>query len=109
MQADLVAALLLDLLREHAPDARVLTWELRILRCLYDTEPLLLFGRPHEACAAELWAEDAQGRVAMEAFPTLDRDIVSPSRSAPASVLALRAPRPVAGLPWPPADLSYRM
>ena len=66
VQADLVAALLLDLLREHEPDARVSTWELRILRWLYDTEPCFcLVGRTK--APAELWAEDSQGRVAMEA------------------------------------------
>ena len=53
------------------------------MRWLYDTEPLLLFGRPREACAAELWAEDAQGRARNGGLPTLDRDIVSPSSQRP--------------------------
>ncbi len=99
VQADLVAALLLDLLHEHAPQARVLTWELRVLRCLYDTEPLLLFGRPCETGAAELWAEDAQGRVAIEAFPTLDRDLVPLSRGASASLPGLWGAGPTASFP----------
>ena len=41
---DLVAALLFDLLREHAPGRRVRSCEIWIHRWLYDTGPMRLFG-----------------------------------------------------------------
>jgi 3-methylfumaryl-CoA hydratase len=75
VQSELVAAMMLDLLREHRPGARVCGCELRIRRWLYDTEPTFLFGRPREDGPVELWAEDARGRLAMEALVTLDDDL----------------------------------
>jgi 3-methylfumaryl-CoA hydratase len=75
VQGELVAALLLDILREHLPRVRVRSCELRTQRWLYDTEPMFLFGRPRDDGPVELWAEDAQGRLAMEGLVTLDGDL----------------------------------
>jgi 3-methylfumaryl-CoA hydratase len=75
VQNELVTARLFDLLREHRPGARVRSCELRTRRWLYDTEPTLLFGRQRDDGLVELWAEDAQGRLAIEGVVTLDRDL----------------------------------
>ena len=72
VQTDLAATLLLDLLREHAPGARLVECLLYTRRWLHDTGPLRLFGRPRGRDGADLWAEDGQGRLAMEAIATFD-------------------------------------
>ncbi len=74
VQTDLAATLLLDLLREHAPGARFVECTLRTRRWLHDTGPLRLFGRPRDAEAADLWTEDSQGRLALEATVTFESD-----------------------------------
>lgn len=74
VQTDLAAALLLALWREHAPSARPVECSLYTRRWLHDTGPLRLFGRPRGADAADLWAEDAQGRVAIEALVAFETD-----------------------------------
>lgn len=71
VQSELVAALMFDLLREHRPNARVRSCDIRTLRWLFDSEPMFLFGRPHDESSVELWAEDGHGRLAIEGFVTL--------------------------------------
>jgi 3-methylfumaryl-CoA hydratase len=78
VQGEFVAEMLLNLLREHRPGARVRSCELHTQRRLYDTEPMFLFGRPDEDFAIDLWAEDAQGRLAIDGRVTLDRRIPHP-------------------------------
>jgi len=82
VQGDLVAASLFELLRENAPGARVRSCELRMLRWLYDTEPMLLFGRMSAEGEAELWAEDSQGRLALEVVANLDEPLTFALRGA---------------------------
>jgi 3-methylfumaryl-CoA hydratase len=82
VQTDLAATLLLDLLREHAPGARLLECSLYTRRWLHDTGPLRLFGRPRGADAAELWAEDAQGRLAIEAIATFESGSLNTAKPA---------------------------
>jgi 3-methylfumaryl-CoA hydratase len=78
VQSELVAALLFDLLREHRPGARVLACEWRARDWLYDTGPLYLFGRARDERSAELWAEDAAGRLAIEGLVTLNGEGAPP-------------------------------
>ncbi len=75
VQCGLVAALLFNFLREHAPGQRVRECEIRVRRWLYDTEPMSLFGRPRDDRSAELWAEDSRGRLAMEVVATMESEI----------------------------------
>jgi 3-methylfumaryl-CoA hydratase len=84
VQTDLAATLLIDLLREHAPKARFIGCELHTRRWLHDTGPLRLFGRPRGTGAADLWVEDAQGRLAIEAVVNFENDPLetSPRRAA---------------------------
>ena len=94
VQTDLAATLLLDLLREHAPNARVHP----IANCdsrrwLHDTGPLRLFGRPRGTGAADLWAEDAQGRLAIETVVTFENDPLETSPRPAAGNAASPAPR----------------
>jgi 3-methylfumaryl-CoA hydratase len=74
VQTGLVAMLLMDLLRRHAPGAEVASCSFRSMRALYDVEPFHLFGRPTDARTVELWAEDAEGSLAMEAEARLSED-----------------------------------
>ena len=74
VQGELVAALLIRMVREHLPGARLRACELRAQRWLYDTEPVCLFGRPRDDAEIDLWAEDARGGLAMEGSVSLDPD-----------------------------------
>ena len=62
----LIATLLLDLVRRHAPRARVERFEFKALRPVFDGHPMRVCGRP-EGTAVELWAQDTQGALAMQA------------------------------------------
>jgi 3-methylfumaryl-CoA hydratase len=75
VQSGLVASLLLELLQRHAPAAQILACDFRAICALFDTEPFWICGRPRDARTVELWAQNAQGRRAMEAAVTVDRDI----------------------------------
>ena len=77
VQWSLVAALLFDLLRDHAPGRRVRNCEVRVHRWLYDTEPMTLAGRARDNGSVELWAEDPRGRLAVEVLATMDSDFAS--------------------------------
>lgn len=71
VQGGLIAWLLIDLLRRHAPVAEILGCDLRWIRPLFDIEPFSIRGRLRDSRTAELWAQNAQGRIAMEAVVTL--------------------------------------
>lgn len=62
----LIATLLLDLLRREAPDARVRRFAFRALRPAFDGRVLGLNGQP-ERDGINLWAQDDEGRLTMEA------------------------------------------
>jgi 3-methylfumaryl-CoA hydratase len=64
----LLATLLLDLLREHRPDATVIRYTFRASSPLFDTEPFFLCGEPaSDGKTVGLWAKDPRGGLAMEA------------------------------------------
>jgi 3-methylfumaryl-CoA hydratase len=64
----LLATLLLDLLREHMPDATVARYSFRASSPLFDTEPFFLCGEPgSDGETVRLWAKDPRGGLAMEA------------------------------------------
>jgi 3-methylfumaryl-CoA hydratase len=68
----LLATLLLELLHEHQPDARVARFEFRAMRPTFDTQPFVVGGAPRDdAKQVDLWARDPQGALAMKAVATL--------------------------------------
>lgn len=75
VQGGLVACLLLDLLRRQAPAAEILSCDLRWIRPLFDIEPFSILGRLRDSRTAELWAQNAQGLLAMEAVVNLRDEI----------------------------------
>ena len=68
----LLATLLLDLLRQHLPDAAVARFAFRAMKPTFDTAPFLVCGR-HEGDAKtiHLWARHEDGALAMDATATL--------------------------------------
>ena len=68
----LIATLLVDLLRREQPQARLSAFEFRAVRPLFDIAPFRLHGRPEaDGKTFRLWAEDADGWLAMQATATL--------------------------------------
>lgn len=67
----LVATLLLDLLREHRPDATVASFEFRALRPVFDINHFFVCGREREDGSIHLWARDHEGWLTMDAQATL--------------------------------------
>jgi 3-methylfumaryl-CoA hydratase len=68
----LVATLLVDLLRRHMPQAIVSGFEFRALRPMFDTAPFTLHGKPGaDGNTVELWSEDHEGWLTMQATATL--------------------------------------
>lgn len=67
----LIAMLLLDLLRRQLPRARVARFEFRALRPLFDTAPFAVRGRRDGDRTVKLWAQTAEGALAMDARATL--------------------------------------
>jgi 3-methylfumaryl-CoA hydratase len=67
----LIATLLLDLLDRERPDANVAEFGFRAVSPLFDTAPFRVCGRPGDDGAVQLWAENAQGGLAMEASAKL--------------------------------------
>jgi 3-methylfumaryl-CoA hydratase len=64
----LIATLLLDLLREHRPDAAVARFTFRASSPLFDTDPFFVCGEPaSDGKTVRLWAKDHRGGLAMEA------------------------------------------
>ena len=68
----LIATLLLNLLRSNMPAARVLNFEFRAVRPVFDLWPFKLHGRPSgDGKTVELWTEDHEGWLTMQATATL--------------------------------------
>ena len=62
----LIATLLIDLLRRHLPAVEVAAFEFKALRPSFDGQRLELCGRT-EGDTVALWAQDPEGRLAMQA------------------------------------------
>ena len=63
----LIATLLLDLLRREQPQARVRHFAFRAMQPVFDTAPFSVCGRMQDDRTVQLWAETAQGQLAMDA------------------------------------------
>lgn len=64
----LIATLLMNLLRDHCPQARVQGFTFRAVRPLFDTQPFLVCAKPDaDGRGVMLWAEDAEGFLCMDA------------------------------------------
>lgn len=69
----LIATLLLDLLGRECPEAVVTAFSFRAVSPLFDIAPFSVCGRPDEDDRIHLWACNARGHLAMEAWATLAR------------------------------------
>ena len=68
----LLATLLVDLLRRQRPDAVLRSFEFRAVAPLFDVAPFDVCGRPEDdAGRVSLWAQGADGALAMRATATL--------------------------------------
>ncbi len=67
----LIATLLLDLLRREKPEARVLAFDFRAQRPLFDTAPFSIHGHADSATSYRLWALDSLGQLAVQASATI--------------------------------------
>jgi 3-methylfumaryl-CoA hydratase len=68
----LLATLLVDLLRRQRPDAMLRRFEFRAVAPLFDVAPFDVCGRPDDdGSAVSLWAQGADGALAMRASATL--------------------------------------
>ncbi len=67
----LIATLLLDLLRRELPQAQVNAFTFRAMRPLLDNAPFMVCGRQEDAHTVTLWAQDAEGNLAMQATAAL--------------------------------------
>jgi 3-methylfumaryl-CoA hydratase len=63
----LIATLLLDLLDREQPTADVVEFSFRAVSPLFDIAPFHVCGKPGEGGAVQLWAENPDGALAMEA------------------------------------------
>ena len=64
----LIATLLLDLLRRNLGDTNVTSLSFRAIRPLFDTAPFCVYGKAaSDSPAAQLWAVDPEGWLAMDA------------------------------------------
>lgn len=66
----LIATLLLDLVRRHAPAADVATFRFKAVRPTFDLHPFQVHGR-RDGAALKLWARDHDGWLTMDAEATL--------------------------------------
>jgi 3-methylfumaryl-CoA hydratase len=66
----LIATLLMDLVRRHAPDAEVATFRFKAVRPTFDLHPFELNGR-REGNDLRLWARDHEGWLTMDAVAAL--------------------------------------
>ena len=66
----LIATLLLELLRENLPQARIASFEFRALRPIFDLNPFHACGEPGDK-TVRLWARDHEGALCMDASVTL--------------------------------------
>ena len=68
----LIATLLLDLVRRHAPQAPVRRFEFRAIRPSFDGRPLRVNGQPSaDGGSVRLWAQDHEGWLTMQASAEL--------------------------------------
>jgi 3-methylfumaryl-CoA hydratase len=68
----LIATLLADLLRRNMPGARLLGFEFRAVRPVFDLWPFRLHGLPSaDGKTVSLWTEDHEGWLTMQATATL--------------------------------------
>jgi len=68
----LIATLLLDLLRRHAPAAVVRDFRFKAVRPTFDGRPMCVSGAPQgDGGSVRLWAEDHEGWLTMDASATL--------------------------------------
>ena len=68
----LIATLLMDLLRRHAPNAFVTHFEFKAVRPTFDLHPFKLNGQPSaDGKTVRLWAQDHEGWLTMQATATL--------------------------------------
>jgi 3-methylfumaryl-CoA hydratase len=68
----LIATLLLELLRNKLPDARLANFEFRAVGPLFDISPFKLHGKPSDdGKTVLLWTEDHAGWLTMQATATL--------------------------------------
>ena len=69
----LIATLLMDLLRRHQPEAKVLKFEFKAVRPTFDTHAFSVHGQPSaDGKTVHLWACDHAGWLTMDATATLD-------------------------------------
>ena len=66
----LIATLLMDLLHREAPDAEVAAFRFRAVRPSFDLHPLRVCGR-RDGATVDLWAQDHEGWLTMDAVATL--------------------------------------
>jgi 3-methylfumaryl-CoA hydratase len=68
----LIATLLVDLVRRHQPDARLLSFSFRAVRPTFDLHPFRLNGQPSaDGKTVRLWSQDHEGFLTMQATATL--------------------------------------
>jgi 3-methylfumaryl-CoA hydratase len=68
----LIATLLLDLLRRHAPGAELTDFRFRAVRPTFDGHPMRLCGMPQgDGGSVRLWAQDHEGWLTMDAVASL--------------------------------------
>jgi len=68
----LIATLLMDLLRHHAPGADVAAFRFKALRPTFDGRPMRVNGQPDgDGKTVRLWAQDHEGWLTMDAVATL--------------------------------------
>lgn len=68
VQSSLVSQLLMEMCRKELPDRQLKTFDFKSARQIYDTGKFTIAGKPSaDGRNVELWALDAEGRVAMTA------------------------------------------
>jgi 3-methylfumaryl-CoA hydratase len=68
----LIATMLVDLLRRNMPSANVAGFEFRAVRPVFDIAPLTVHGKPSaDGKTVQLWTEDHEGWLTMQATATL--------------------------------------
>ncbi len=67
----LIATLLMDLVRRHAPAATVRSFRFKAVRPTFDLHPFRVNGRPQPDGSVALWAQDHEGWLTMDATATL--------------------------------------
>jgi 3-methylfumaryl-CoA hydratase len=67
----LIATLLLDLLRRELPNAQVRHFSFKAVKPIFDVAPFQLCGRLEGDKTVKLWAQTAEGHLAMDASATL--------------------------------------